>query len=217
MRISKLHLVVCVAALCGSLATLRADDNPDQAAARAALEAKLRALGTQPASTSIQNSGPAMSEEPAQQVKPPVEGTPSGAAMQQSATSSAATMPAEKPPMTSAPAAAPASSGHGLFAPVPPPSGSAPMGVTSQSASSSTNTLTVSPAFVSPAFSRPPRSANANNPGGELGLKPIQAPPLPISSEQQAQLQALLEKYDANAVTPEQYQAEREKILAEHK
>jgi hypothetical protein len=49
-----------------------------------------------------------------------------------------------------------------------------------------------------------------------LGLKPIVAPPLPITSAQQAELQALLEKYEANAITPEQYQTERAKILAEH-
>jgi len=49
-----------------------------------------------------------------------------------------------------------------------------------------------------------------------LGLKPIVAPPLPITSAQQAELQALLEKYEANAITPEQYQVERAKILAGH-
>jgi hypothetical protein len=47
-----------------------------------------------------------------------------------------------------------------------------------------------------------------------LGLQPITAPPLPISPTQQAQLQALLEKYTSSVITPEQYQAERAKILA---
>jgi hypothetical protein len=61
----------------------------------------------------------------------------------------------------------------------------------------------------------PPQNANANFAGRELGLKPIVAPPLPISPMQEAQLQALLEKYEANAITPEQYQTERAKILAE--
>jgi hypothetical protein len=50
-----------------------------------------------------------------------------------------------------------------------------------------------------------------------LGLQPILAPPLPISPAQQAQLQALIERYNDNAITPEQYQIERAKILAENR
>jgi hypothetical protein len=53
----------------------------------------------------------------------------------------------------------------------------------------------------------------ANNPGRILGLKPIVAPPLPISADKQAQLQALLQKYEAGSITPVEYQAERKKIL----
>jgi hypothetical protein len=40
------------------------------------------------------------------------------------------------------------------------------------------------------------------------------APPLPISASQQQQLQALLQQYEANQITPVQYQAQRQKILA---
>jgi hypothetical protein len=53
----------------------------------------------------------------------------------------------------------------------------------------------------------------ANNSGNALGLKPIVAPPLPISTDQQAQLRALLERYEAGSITPVEYQAERKKIL----
>jgi hypothetical protein len=63
---------------------------------------------------------------------------------------------------------------------------------------------------------KPSQNAQAFYPGKELGLQPIAAPPLPISPAQQAQLQALFERYNANAITPEQYQIEREKILAGH-
>lgn len=230
MRISKLYLVLCVAASCGSPATLHADDNPDQAAARAALEAKMREVNGLPASTNIQTA-PVTSAQPArnsaattpagspparaQQAQPPaVEVTPSGATMRRPATR---TPSAERPSMAGAPAVTPASSSQGLFAPVPPPSGSTPMGTTPQNASWSTNVRTLPPAYVSPAFARSPQNTNAFYPGRKLGLEPIHAPPLPITPKQQAQLQALLEKYDANAITPEQYQAERAKILAEHK
>jgi translation initiation factor 2 gamma subunit (eIF-2gamma) len=46
-------------------------------------------------------------------------------------------------------------------------------------------------------------------------LKPIEAPLLPVSATQQAQLQALLEKYKANQITPEEYHNQRAEILAQ--
>jgi hypothetical protein len=272
MRISKLYLVVCAAALCGSVVTVRADDNPNQAAARAVLEEKMRELNAQPASTNAQTSAPAMSQQPAQPAattapatpppaeNPPqatapataeqptqpattaaapatpplVEVTPSGTAVQEptnpppAATTMPATPPpAEKPAMTTAPAGAPAqttepastasSSDHSLFGPVPPPSGSIPAGMAPDNMQASTNGTTPPPAAVQqPTFREQPQNANPSYPGQKLGLKPIQPPSLPISPMQQAQLQALLEKYNANAITPEQYQAERANILAEH-
>ena len=46
-------------------------------------------------------------------------------------------------------------------------------------------------------------------------VQPLEAPPLPISTEQDKRLQELLQKYKADQITPEQYQAERAKILGE--
>jgi hypothetical protein len=46
-----------------------------------------------------------------------------------------------------------------------------------------------------------------------LGLTPIQPPPPPVSAEQQQQLQQLLQRYEADQITPEEYQAERAKIM----
>ena len=68
--------------------------------------------------------------------------------------------------------------------------------------------------WATPEVMSPTNQINANYPGNELGLKPIEAPPLPISAAKQAQLGALLAKYMANAITPGQYQIERAKILA---
>jgi hypothetical protein len=51
--------------------------------------------------------------------------------------------------------------------------------------------------------------------GKELGFKPIESPLLPVSAAQQAQLQALLAKYKANQVTPEEYHKQRAEILAQ--
>jgi hypothetical protein len=56
---------------------------------------------------------------------------------------------------------------------------------------------------------------NATFPGKELGLKPIEAPLLPVTATQQAQLQALLAKYKANQVSPEEYHRQRVEILAQ--
>jgi hypothetical protein len=44
--------------------------------------------------------------------------------------------------------------------------------------------------------------------------QPVTAPPVPLSEGQQQQLQALLQQYVANQITPAQYQAERAKIIA---
>jgi hypothetical protein len=51
--------------------------------------------------------------------------------------------------------------------------------------------------------------------GRELGLKPLESPPLPITATQEAQLQALLAKYKANQITPDEYQRQRAEILAQ--
>jgi hypothetical protein len=56
---------------------------------------------------------------------------------------------------------------------------------------------------------------NAIFTGKELGLKPIEAPLLPVTATQQAQLQALLAKYKANQITPEEYHRQRAEILAQ--
>jgi len=55
--------------------------------------------------------------------------------------------------------------------------------------------------------SKPPKHQTS------LALPPIEAPPLPISAEKKQQLDALLTRYKADQITPDQYQAERAKIL----
>lgn len=47
-----------------------------------------------------------------------------------------------------------------------------------------------------------------------MNFPPLEGPPLPISSEKHQRLNELLERYRNDQVTPEQYQAERAKILA---
>jgi hypothetical protein len=63
---------------------------------------------------------------------------------------------------------------------------------------------------------KPPPPANANYAGKSLGLPPYVAPPPPVSAQQDAELQALLAKYMANQMSPDEYQKERAAILAGH-
>jgi hypothetical protein len=66
-----------------------------------------------------------------------------------------------------------------------------------------------------PVPAAPPESSGATYPGKASGFEPMVAPPLPISPDKQAQLQALTAKYMANEISPEAYFKQREEILGE--
>ncbi|HTQ49685.1 MAG TPA: hypothetical protein VMJ12_03165 [Candidatus Acidoferrales bacterium] len=236
MRLSKLCLVVCAVTLCATIPTVRADDNPNQAAARAALEQQMQSLDAQQASQNAPAAAPAAPTRPAPPVAPAASATPPPATNPPAAMTQAPTNPAAAsvPPVTAAPTVAPArttapaasataNSGNSLFGPVPPPSGGMPAGTTLEeptpsSTTSAAPTAVQTQAPVAAPYSPMASSQNqndnsANNPGKILGLKPIVAPALPISIDQQGQLQALLQKYEAGTISPVEYQAERQKIL----
>jgi hypothetical protein len=186
MRISKLYLVVCAVILSPLTPTVRADDSPNQAAARAALEQQMQAMDAQQAT---QNTPASASNAPVQSAQP-------AAANPSVAASTAAAAPATS---------AAVHSGNGLFGPVPPPSGAIP-----PSAITAQTTTPPAAGQIQPMDSS---QKDKSNQGKALEMKPIVAPPLPISADQQAQLKALLERYDAGTITPVEYQAERKKIL----
>jgi hypothetical protein len=50
---------------------------------------------------------------------------------------------------------------------------------------------------------------------GQTQFPAIEGPPLPINADKQGRLNELLRKYRADEISPEQYHAERAKILAE--
>ena len=226
MRISKLCLVVCATALCASIPTLRADDNPNQAAARAALEQQMQSMNAQPAPSNAPAAAPAAPAQPAaaaaSSTPPPATNPPAAATSTQAAP--AAMAPAgTTAPAAAAPAAVPAastatSSGNSLFSPVPPPSGGLPISAIYEQTTSTSTTPTAGQNQTPGTTQSLPMGAPANNntantSGNALGLKPIVAPPLPISADQQTQLRALLARYEAGAISPVEYQAERKKIL----
>jgi hypothetical protein len=68
---------------------------------------------------------------------------------------------------------------------------------------------------VKPGAISPSNQINTISSRTGLGLKPIEAPPLPISAAKEAQLQALLAKYKADQITPVEYQKQRAEILAQ--
>jgi hypothetical protein len=67
----------------------------------------------------------------------------------------------------------------------------------------------------SAAVTAPASSSTSNYVGKDLGLKPMAAPAAPISSDKQFQLEALLQKYRADLITPEEYHKQRAAILAQ--
>jgi hypothetical protein len=81
-----------------------------------------------------------------------------------------------------------------------------------------TNTLAAKePATKAKAEKAKSGQATTNAPVVKKGVmvKPIEGPPLPISADKDQRLQELLKRYKADQLTPEQYQTERAKILAE--
>ena len=156
MKISKLLSVVGALAFCVSIATLRAQDNPAQAAAR---EALMKHMSESQASETLQTPPPAATVPAAPAA--PVEAAPAAPTVE--AAAPAATAPIVIVSETNAPAAS-------------------------------------APAAVSSTIPAP---------------VPIVAPALPISMTKEARLQALLAKYKADQITPEQYHTQRAAIIAE--
>jgi hypothetical protein len=103
----------------------------------------------------------------------------------------------------------------------PPPASQNGYGAATQAAlnaAQTNNTMSSSPAMpATPARSMmppPPVTPGVNEATAkDLGLAPLQSPPPPVSAEQQQQLQALLQRYEADQITPDEYQADRAKIL----
>jgi hypothetical protein len=65
-----------------------------------------------------------------------------------------------------------------------------------------------------PVSPKPLNPTDVNYPGIKLGLKPMESPSLPISTDVQSRLQALDAKYKAGEITPEEYHTQRAAILA---
>jgi hypothetical protein len=183
--------------------TSSAETNTEaQVAAQAALEEKMRQLNT---------------ESEGQKQGAPILVNSSGAIVVETPTNQPA-------PAMAAPAAmTPPSSGSGLFepaTPTPPNTGdqaAAQEALQQKMATLNQGQEAAQPATpeTRPAFSSSsPAASSASYAAKEPGFQPIVAPPLPISTDKEAQLQALTAKYMANEISPEAYFKQREEILS---
>jgi hypothetical protein len=132
----------------------------------------------------------------------------------------------ETPAMTNAPEIQPVPSmTNSVTTPVPAPEtipAVTNVVATTNAAATGSSSLRIQPDAVGivqpkekPAKVKPSEPVNASSPMQNPAFQPIQAPPLPISTSKEAQLEALLQKYKADQISPAEYQAERAKILAE--
>jgi hypothetical protein len=167
MKISKLSSVLCALAVGAVGLTVRAEDNPAQAAARIALAKQLFEASAAPA-TNAQAAKVVSSQE----TTAPAKATAAKAKPQ----TVQAKAKQEKPEK---------------------PANAAPAGPTAAAPKPASTT------------------ANPTYPGGDLGLKQIPPPPLPISASKADRLAALLDKYKADQISPEEYHQQRAAILAE--
>jgi hypothetical protein len=269
MRIPKFLLAVCAVTVYANFTSVNAQDNSAQAAARAAVEQKMRELDAQSSQTNTAPSAP-------QNETPPSQPAPSVSTEQTPATSAAAvstpsaetngesqaaaqaaleakmrelnieaegqkqgapilvnssgavtmetptneTAPAMIPPTTSAPVEeqavkTPPTGSSGLFEPA------APTASNNEAQSAAAASLQQKMAELNqgqttqfqPVPAAPPESSSPTYSGKASAFEPMVAPPLPISPDKQAQLQALNAKYMANEISPEDYFKQREEIL----
>ena len=187
MKISKLLPAAGILAVCVSFASVRAQDNPAQAAAREALMKHMNEVqAPEPQTPPAAPTAPAATVEPAPAI--PAE-------------------PAAAPAVEAVAPVAPAAIAEPVMA---MPETNAV--VEPVMAMPETNVV-VAPVVMMPetnAVAAPP-AAIVNSPGPI----PIIAPPLPISMTKEQRLQTLLMLYKADQVTPEQYHTQRAAILAE--
>lgn len=188
MQISKFPLWICALMLCGA-PTLQAVDNPDQAAARRALEQKMNELD---ASQSAIPAAPAavapVAPVAAASTVPPAAAVAAPAA---AATATAVEVtPAGAAPVVETPAPAPTVDTGDTVVMTP---------VNNKQAKAKQEAVV--------AATKP--EANAPEP------KPMPVPALPIPLSKAEKLNQLLAHYKADQITPEQYHTQRAAILAE--
>jgi len=236
MTISKLLPVLCALAVGVTGITARADadaDNPAQAAARATLAKQLFDQSAPATSASAADTNavmqPVNSKEAKAKAKAEKAAAKAKAKREAAEAQAAAVQPTADAAKSQADQKADAERAALAAALMDRMNAEAQAKSAAQTASNSTATATLSgqptkadqekeqkPATVLPVTTAPGGSTATNDYAGkDLGMKPIAAPPLPISASKQERLEALLVKYKADQITPEEYHQQRAAILAE--
>jgi hypothetical protein len=190
MQIRKCLLAVCFAV--AAALSVQAADTDAQVKAREALQQKLKEIDAQAAT-----NAPAVTNAPA---PAPAEPVPPAAA---AATAAAV-------------AAAPATT---QVNGVPTPADPAQIEKARESMRKKMEEVTAAELAADAEAQRRAMAQNPEAPPSKpkqptsLDLPPMDAPPLPISADKKQRLDVLLSRYRADQITPDQYQAERAKIL----
>ena len=193
MQTSKLSVVIGALLICAPL-TMRATDTAAQAAARAVVEQKLKELDGQAIAPATGNAAPVVIATPAvtttattePMLKPINQTKAEKAAAKLKAKQDAERATAELKAQKEAARKAAADKAK------------------AERAAAKTKMETAKPAPM------PVMDA-----GKDIGLKPVTAPALPIGASKEARLQALLAKYQADQISPEDYHKQRAAILAQ--
>ena len=186
---------MCAFIACAPL-TLRATDTPAQAAARAQVEAKLKELDGA-ASTNVAAPAAVVAvPKPASQTEPAMKPIKTPKANPSEAAAAKAKAKADK-------AAA------DLKARQDAERAAADLKAQKQAAKAASAKAKADQSAAKAKTEIPVVDA-----GKDIGLQPIAAPALPIGASKEARLQALLAKYQADQISPEEYHKQRAEILA---
>jgi hypothetical protein len=210
-KISKWCPAIFAVVFCSGLIIVRAADTPAQAAARAALLQQMNEMPPQPATPA-----PIIVTPSAVKVETPVPVVVAPPVVQVPAPASA---PAPSAPMFQ-PVAVPALDSDAQakaraallqkMSEIESQSPATPMPAPEKVVVKETQKPLVKMETPAPVVMQPKPAVVA-----EPTVKPIETPALPISATKEERLQALLQKYKTDQITPEEYHTERTKIMAE--
>jgi hypothetical protein len=216
MQISKLMPAICAVAVCAGLISVRAQDNPAQAAARAALLEKMGELDAAdgrppaiivtPAGATVEKPTP-----PTIQTPPPAPTLPVTDTNAMSATTAEAQRQAAQAKKEAAQAAKAQAKKDAALARQKKAEEAAQL----QNQTAEANAAKLEKQKIAGAEKQRAAAEKAAAAGKGSEPTPIDAPPLPISAAKQQQLDGLLLQYKADRISPSEYQTQRAAILAQ--
>jgi hypothetical protein len=237
MHISKYFLALGAAGLCIAPQAMPAQDTDAQIKAREALRQKLNELDAQPPVVATNLPVPVAKPKPAplpaplnqplpaptQQVVKPTPGVPSAPVVKQAPPAVRGSQPAPRPTLAMPPSADPDKLAQAREAlrqrmielESQPPATSPTIATTPTQTPGQPSQVQGSDQQSHAMVVQPKRAPKPPVIRDTRGFTRLEGPPSPFSPEKQQRLTALLQRYEADQVTPEQYHQQRAKILAE--